>query len=51
VESGDRPEIGTVGWLLRHPVDHWLHQAAHAVSDPDCKALIESLIAKLQPEL
>lgn len=39
----------TVGWLLRHPDDHWLHPAAHGVSDPDSKALIESLIAKLQP--
>jgi hypothetical protein len=38
----------TVGWLLRHPADHWLHLAARGVSDPDCKALIESLIANLQ---
>jgi hypothetical protein len=43
-------EIGpTVGWLLRHPDDHWLCQALHGVSDPGCAALIESLIAKLQP--
>jgi hypothetical protein len=39
----------TVGWLLRHPDDHWLQQAVHSVSDPDCKASIESLIAKLRP--
>ncbi len=39
----------TVGWLLRHPDDHWLHQAVQSVSDLDCKALINSLIAKLQP--
>lgn len=39
----------TVGWLLRHPGDHWLYQAVRAVRDLDCKALIESLIAKLQP--
>lgn len=39
----------TVGWLLRHSDDHWLHPAAHGVSDPDSKALIGSLIAKLQP--
>ena len=39
----------TVGWLLRHPDDHWLRTAAHGVSDPDSKALIASLIAGLQP--
>jgi len=45
-DPGNRP---TVGWLLRHPDDHWLHQAVQGVSDPGCKALIESLITKLQP--
>jgi hypothetical protein len=39
----------TPGWLLRHPNDHWLHQAVQGVSDPDSKALIDSLIAKLRP--
>jgi hypothetical protein len=39
----------TVAWLLRHPHDHWLHQALQGVSDPDCKVLVESLIAKLRP--
>lgn len=39
----------TVGWLLRHPEDHWLHQAVPGVSDPDCKALIKGQIAKLRP--
>lgn len=39
----------TVGWLLRHPDDHWLHQAVQGVSDPDCKALIEGQIARLRP--
>jgi len=39
----------TVGWLLRKPDDYWLRQGLHGVSDPDCRALIEGLIAKLRP--
>jgi len=38
-----------VGWLLRHPNDHWLRGAIRHVSDPECRASIQSLIAKLQP--
>jgi hypothetical protein len=39
----------SVGWLLRHPTDHWLRQAAPTVSDPECRALIDAQIAKLEP--
>ena len=48
-QQTDSEDWPTVGWLLRHPGDYWLHQAAHRVSDPDCKALIECQIAKLRP--
>ncbi len=36
----------TVGWLLRHPTDHWLCSAP-TVSDQECRALIETQITKL----
>jgi hypothetical protein len=39
----------TVGWLLRHPADHWLRRAALTVSDPRCRGLIDAQIAKLEP--
>jgi hypothetical protein len=42
-------ESFSVGWLLRHPRDHWLRLAAPRVSDPECRALIEAQIAKLAP--
>jgi hypothetical protein len=38
-----------VEWLLRHPTDHWLRQAAPTVSDPECRALIAAQTAKLAP--
>jgi hypothetical protein len=44
VEPEDDFEIG---WLLRHPTDHWLRQAAPTVSDAQCRALIEAQVAKL----
>ncbi|MGH2861241.1 MAG: hypothetical protein ACRDLT_06990 [Solirubrobacteraceae bacterium] len=44
------PEDGfNIGWLLRHPNDHWLRQAAPTVSDPEVRALIRAQIAKLAP--
>ena len=44
------PVIGSaVGWLLRHPNDHWLRYAESRVPDAQCRALIQSLIARLQP--
>jgi hypothetical protein len=39
----------SVGWLLRHPTDHWLRSARHAVSDRQCRGLIEAQIARLSP--
>ncbi len=36
-------------WLLRHPADHWLRQALPSVADPQCQALLEAQIARLQP--
>ena len=47
-DTGPR-DSPTVGWLLRHPNDHWLRGAIRHVQDPECRASIESLIAKLQP--
>lgn len=38
-----------VGWLLRHPTDHYLRLAAVTVADSECRALIESQIARLAP--
>jgi hypothetical protein len=38
-----------IGWLLRHPTDHWLRQAAPSVSDPQCRALIGAQVTKLAP--
>ncbi|MGH2859081.1 MAG: hypothetical protein ACRDMJ_16525 [Solirubrobacteraceae bacterium] len=38
-----------LGWLLRHPNDHWLRQAAPTVTDPVCRGLIEAQIDKLAP--
>lgn len=38
-----------IGWLLRHPTDHWLRQAAPSVSDPQCRALIGTQVTKLAP--
>ncbi len=38
-----------IGWLLRHPTDHWLRQAAPSVSDPQCQALIGTQVTKLAP--
>lgn len=51
-QSAGRVEVedgSSVGWLLRHPTDHWLTSALPAVSDSECRALIESQIAKLAP--
>ena len=48
-QEADAKTWPTVGWLLRHPDDHWLHPAVHRVSDPECKALLEGQIAKLRP--
>lgn len=51
-ESGQNTEVDDdvdIGWLLRHPTNHWLRQAAPTVSDPDCRALINAQIAKLAP--
>jgi hypothetical protein len=38
-----------IGWLLRHPADHYLRRAAGTVTDPQGRVLIEVLIAKLAP--
>lgn len=38
-----------IRWLLRHPTDHWLRQAAPSVSDPRCRALIGTQVTKLAP--
>lgn len=38
-----------VGWLLRHPTDHWLRQAAPTVADAACRSLIEAQIDLLAP--
>jgi hypothetical protein len=38
-----------IGWLLRHPTDHYLRWVAGTVTDPRCRAPIEVLIAKLAP--
>lgn len=38
-----------IGWLLRHPNDHWLRHAASTVSDPEIRALIGAQIDKLEP--
>ena len=40
----------SVGWLLRHPTDYWLHAALPTVSDRECRGLIEAQIAKLAPD-
>lgn len=48
-QETDSGNEATVGWLLRHPNDHWLQKAIQRVSDPSCRELIESLIAHLQP--
>jgi hypothetical protein len=49
--SADRESRDTIslGWLLRHPADHWLRQALPSVADPHCRALLEAQIARLQP--
>jgi hypothetical protein len=39
----------SVGWLLRHPADHWLRSARPTVSDHECRGLIEAQIARLAP--
>jgi hypothetical protein len=39
----------SVGWLLRHPTDHWLRSALPTVSDHECRMLIEAQTAKLAP--
>jgi len=39
----------SVGWLLRHPTDHWLHSELATVSEPGCRALLEAQIARLDP--
>ena len=38
-----------VGWLLRHPTDHWLRDAAPRVPDTECRSLIEAQIDLLAP--
>ena len=34
-----------VGWLLRHPTDHYLRLATRTAADPECRAVIENQIA------
>ena len=36
-----------VGWLLRHPTDHYLRMATRTVADLECRRLIEKHIARL----
>jgi hypothetical protein len=36
-----------VGWLLRHPTDHYLRLATRTVADSECRVLIENQIARL----
>jgi hypothetical protein len=43
------PEQLPVGWLMRHPSDHWLRQAAPTVADATCRSLIEAQIDLLAP--
>ena len=38
-----------VGWLLRHPTDHYLRLATRAVADLECRVLLENQIARLAP--
>jgi hypothetical protein len=47
--GSEPPEQPTVGWLLRHPTDYWLRQAAPTVADAVCRSLIEAQIARLAP--
>lgn len=47
--SADRPERVPAGWLLRHPTDYWLRQAAPTVADFECRSLIEAQIELLAP--
>jgi hypothetical protein len=51
-QSRQHPEVEdgpSVGWLLRHPTDHWLRAALPTVSDPVSRVLIEAQIATLAP--
>lgn len=45
----DLPEPVPVGWLLRHPTDYWLRQAAPTVADLECRTLIDAQIELLAP--
>lgn len=48
-ESSASPDPQPVGWLLRHPTDYWLRQAAPTVADVECRTLIETQIELLAP--
>lgn len=43
------PSQFNVGWLLRHPTDHYLRLAAATVADLESRVLIENQIARLAP--
>jgi hypothetical protein len=38
-----------IGWLLRHPTDHYLRLATATVADSEMRVLIENQIARLAP--
>ncbi len=47
--STDPQDHVPIGWLLRHPTDYWLRQAAPTVADFECRTLIEAQIELLAP--